>query len=81
MKTILNKLINHDILSKEDAKQLLDFALEGRRRVKNQLIIMDETFNEVDFSYSSGVERYVAAQKPVDFNSYSLGVMPWHGTH
>ncbi|WP_430812842.1 MULTISPECIES: BREX system Lon protease-like protein BrxL [unclassified Carboxylicivirga] len=43
----------HGDCSKEDAKQLLDFALEGRRRVKNQLIIMDETFNEVDFSYTS----------------------------
>lgn len=39
--------------SKEDAKQILDFALEGRRRVKNQLVIMDETFNELDFSYTS----------------------------
>jgi ATP-dependent Lon protease len=39
--------------SKEEAKELLDIALEGRRRVKNQLIIMDETFNEVDFSYTS----------------------------
>ncbi|MDA3879363.1 MAG: BREX system Lon protease-like protein BrxL [Prolixibacteraceae bacterium] len=38
--------------SKGDARQILDFALEGRRRVKNQLIIMDETFNEVDFSYT-----------------------------
>ncbi|MFT3737967.1 MAG: BREX system Lon protease-like protein BrxL [Breznakibacter sp.] len=43
----------HGECSKEDAKQILDFALEGRRRVKNQLVIMDETFNEVDFSYNS----------------------------
>ena len=43
----------HGECSKEDAKQILDFALEGRRRVKNQLVIMDETFNEVDFSYTS----------------------------
>ncbi len=39
-------------ISKDEAKELLDFAIEGRKRVKNQLIIMDETFNEVDFSYS-----------------------------
>lgn len=43
----------HGECSKEQAKELLDFALEGRKRVKNQLIIMDETFNEVEFSYSS----------------------------
>jgi ATP-dependent Lon protease len=43
----------HGECSKEEAKELLDFALEGRKRVKNQLIIMDETFNEVEFSYSA----------------------------
>lgn len=43
----------HGECSKEEAKELLDFALEGRKRVKNQLIIMDETFNEVEFSYST----------------------------
>ncbi|GAO28935.1 BREX system Lon protease-like protein BrxL [Geofilum rubicundum] len=43
----------HGECSKEEAKQILDFALEGRRRVKNQLVIMDETFGEVDFSYTS----------------------------
>ena len=43
----------HGEISKEDAQQLLDFAIEGRRRVKNQLIIMDETFNDVDFTYST----------------------------
>lgn len=50
----LCKIIYPDgICSKEEVKELLDFALECRRRVKNQLILMDETFNEVDFSYKS----------------------------
>jgi ATP-dependent Lon protease len=42
----------HQQCSKEDAKKLLDFAIELRRRVKQQLVIIDETFNEVDFSYT-----------------------------
>jgi ATP-dependent Lon protease len=39
--------------SKEEAKELLEFAIEGRRRVKLQLMKMDETFRErqVDFQY------------------------------
>lgn len=41
----------HDELSEEDMKELLDFAIEGRKRVKLQLQKMDETFEEVDFSY------------------------------
>ena len=36
----------------EDAKELMDFAIECRKRVKEQLRKMDETFEKVDFSYS-----------------------------
>jgi len=35
----------------EDAKELLEFAIENRKRVKDELRKMDETFEEVDFSY------------------------------
>ncbi|MCB1712916.1 MAG: BREX system Lon protease-like protein BrxL, partial [Candidatus Riesia sp.] len=52
----LSKVIypNGDI-NERDAKQLLDFAIEGRKRVKQQLEKMDETFLDepVDFSYTS----------------------------
>lgn len=39
--------------SKEEIRELLEFAIEGRRRVKLQLMKMDETFRErqVDFQY------------------------------
>ncbi|MCU4173936.1 BREX system Lon protease-like protein BrxL [Carboxylicivirga sp. N1Y90] len=47
----------HGDCSKEEAKELLDFALEGRRRVKNQLAIIDETFSEVEFSYTNGTNK------------------------
>jgi ATP-dependent Lon protease len=41
-------------LNRDDAKLLLDFAIESRKRVKDQLRKMDETFNdeEVHFSYT-----------------------------
>jgi len=39
--------------TEEEAKELLDFAIENRKRVKEQLRKMDETFEEVDFSYVS----------------------------
>lgn len=39
------------IYSLEEAKELIDFAIECRKRVKLQLIKMDETFEYVDFSY------------------------------
>jgi len=45
-------LYPHGELSEEDMKELLDFAIECRKRVKLQLQNMDETFEEVDFSYT-----------------------------
>jgi|AntDeeMinimDraft_5_1070356.scaffolds.fasta_scaffold03863_2 ATP-dependent Lon protease len=39
--------------SESEAKEMLDFAIEGRKRVKDQLRKMDETFNDevVNFQY------------------------------
>ncbi|UOQ83259.1 BREX system Lon protease-like protein BrxL [Hymenobacter sp. 5414T-23] len=42
----------HGQFTENEAKELLDFAIENRKRVKQQLIKMDETFEEVDFSYT-----------------------------
>lgn len=49
----------HGECSQEEAREILNFALEGRRRVKNQLVQMDDTFNEVDFSYTLKGENSV----------------------
>jgi len=46
----------------EDARILLEFAIENRKRVKDQLRKMDETFEKVDFSYinkKSGKRTFV----------------------
>jgi ATP-dependent Lon protease len=49
----LVKVIFPDVKYTEpEARELLDFAIECRKRVKQQLIKMDETFEEVDFSYT-----------------------------
>jgi ATP-dependent Lon protease len=51
----------HQELTDSELLELLDFAMEGRKRVKDQLYIIDETFNSerVEFKYivlSSGKE-------------------------
>lgn len=43
----------HGEITEPEMKELLDFAIEGRKRVKQQLQKMDETFEEVDFSYTN----------------------------
>ena len=58
----LMKLIYpHKEATEQEMLELLDFAIEGRKRVKDQLYIIDETFNKepVEFTYtilSSGKE-------------------------
>jgi ATP-dependent Lon protease len=37
--------------SKEEAEEILKFALEGRKRVKDQMIRIDHTFPQVHFGY------------------------------
>jgi ATP-dependent Lon protease len=49
---LLKVIYPHNVITENDAKELLDFAIENRKRVKLQLQKMDETFEEVDFSYS-----------------------------
>lgn len=58
---------NPDVL---EMKELLDFSIECRKRVKDQLRKMDETFEEVDFSYTiRGLEdRYeVKTLEEIDY--------------
>ena len=41
----------HGDLSEDETKELLDFAIECRKRVKTEIMKLDETYEEVDFSY------------------------------
>ena len=37
--------------TKDEIQLLLDFAIEGRKRVKDQLMRIDNTYNDVTFGY------------------------------
>lgn len=47
-------LYPNQVMTEKEALELIDFAVEGRKRVKDQLYIIDETFKKepVDFSYT-----------------------------
>lgn len=63
--------------SEAEAMELMDFAIECRMRVKQQLIKMDETFEEVDFSYkviSSGKQRKVQTLEFIEYLEPKLEV-------
>jgi ATP-dependent Lon protease len=60
----------HGEYTEAEAREILDFAIECRKRVKQQLIKMDETFEEVDFSYvvsSSGKKHTVETLEILEF--------------
>lgn len=67
----------HGEYSEGEAREMLDFAIESRKRVKLQLIQMDETFEEVDFSYkilSTGHEIRVETLEVLEHDTQSIPV-------
>jgi ATP-dependent Lon protease len=59
---LMKVLFPHAECSKEEIEELLSFAIEGRRRVKEQILKIDETFSPVTFSYT---DRAAKTEKTV----------------
>lgn len=70
----------HGEYTREEAKELLDFAIECRKRVKDQLRKMDETFNDdpVDFSYKTkdGKLFSIETLEVMEYGDAKLNIMP-----
>lgn len=49
---LMKIIFPHGSSTKAEIEELLSFALEGRRRVKEQILKLDETFTPVTFSYT-----------------------------
>ncbi|WP_447554701.1 BREX system Lon protease-like protein BrxL [Vreelandella sp. EE22] len=58
--------------TREDVEEVLRFAIEGRKRVKDQLQRIDTTYGEVRFSYQDqqGQERLVTTLEEEEYPSY-----------
>lgn len=48
---LMKIIFPHDGATKEEVEELLRFAIEGRKRVKDQLMRIDSTYGNVRFSY------------------------------
>lgn len=64
----------HQELTDQELFELLDFCIEGRKRVKDQLYIIDETFKSepVEFKYTikaSGKEVYPETLENLNYNA------------
>ena len=73
----LAKLIYPDkMMTQEQILELLDFSIEGRKRVKDQLYIIDETFRSepVEFTYIINVSGDTAAIETLEKLNYFTDV-------
>ena len=69
---LIKILFPHNEFSIDESKEILEFAMECRRRVKVQLEKMDETFREkpAHFKYSyKGQEKEVITLEEIEYNS------------
>ena len=64
--------ISNQVASKEEIKELLEYAMENRKRVKDQLMRIDKTYAAVRFAYTekNGDLHYVMTAEEIQYPSY-----------
>jgi ATP-dependent Lon protease len=74
----------HGEFDEEEGKELLDFAIECRKRVKDQLRKMDETFNDdiIKFQYetSDGKVHKTETLEVIEYGDFKLDIPAGGGT-
>ena len=69
---LMKLLYPEAVCTKEEVRELMTFAIEGRKRVKDQLLKLDETFSPVAFTYTdteTGSTEAVLTQEERQFPS------------
>jgi ATP-dependent Lon protease len=69
---LMKILFPHGCATKEEAEELLRFAIEGRKRVKDQLMRIDSTYGNVRFFYTDvdGKAKPVTTLEEEEYHSY-----------
>jgi|TARA_B100002003_G_scaffold251615_1_gene296255 ATP-dependent Lon protease len=60
----------------EEAIELVEFAIEGRKRVKDQLIKIDDTFEEVDFAYIDKLTNTAVNVETLEVIEHGIVLIP-----
>ena len=70
----------HGDFTEADAKELFDFAIESRKRVKDQLKKMDETYrddiNLFEYTAKNGLVHKIEALEVLEYGDVKLGIEP-----
>ncbi|CZN02673.1 TPA: BREX system Lon protease-like protein BrxL [Legionella pneumophila] len=69
---LMKILFPHGEATKEEIEELLKFAIEGRKRVKDQLMRIDSTYGNVSFYYTdtNGNTKSVSTLEEEEYPSY-----------
>ena len=69
---LMKILFPHDGATKEEIEEILRFAIEGRKRVKDQLMRIDSTYGNVRFNYADtdGHKKSVTTLEEEEYHSY-----------
>ncbi len=74
---LMKILYPHQEATEEEIREVLEFAIEGRKRVKDQLLRIDQTYAKVNFMFtstSSNKEYRVTTLEEKEFPQYYGGV-------
>ncbi|MDI9818665.1 MULTISPECIES: BREX system Lon protease-like protein BrxL [unclassified Legionella] len=69
---LMKILFPHGEATKEEIEEILKFAIEGRKRVKDQLMRIDTTYGNVSFYYADmeGNKKFVSTLEEEEYPSY-----------
>lgn len=69
---LMKVLFPDGVASKEEIEELLRFAIEGRKRVKDQLMRLDSTYGDVNFAYTdtTGETKTIATLEETEYPNY-----------
>lgn len=69
---LMKILYPHNEATKEEVLEVLDFAIEGRKRVKDQLMRIDNTYSNVSFHFvdSDGIKHTTTTLEETEYPSF-----------
>ena len=67
---LMKIIFPHNEATEDEIRELLEFAIEGRKRVKDQLLRIDATYEPVKFTFSSTTNNKVYEIKTLEEKEY-----------
>jgi len=78
---LMKIIFPHGEVTQEETEGMLQFAIEGRKRIKDQLMRIDMTYEPVNFGYmQGGKESYVKTLEEKQYPKYCISIQKEAGS-